>query len=167
MVDRNDFGLDNADSGTYLPRMLKGNIAHYYGDYVRRIFLGIAIILLLSAPFLLEIALALVAIQITGAIALILLSALTNPKNKTIMIADVIASLIGIVALEIFVLAAYRGGAILAMIAFQLVALAFIYAFYLSLKTLRAMELGQIGKRDIPGEFLEEKYEEAKAKQSR
>ncbi len=153
-----DGGLSD---GTYLPRMLKGHIAHYYGDFVRRIFLGVSIILLLSAPFLADAAPALIPFQILGAVGLVLLSALTNPKNKTIMIANVAASLVGIVALEICALAAYRGEAILAMIAFQILALAFIYAFYLSLKTLRAMELGQIGKRDIPGEFLEEKRREA------
>lgn len=157
----NDFDEDNLGDGTYLPRMLRGHIAHYYGDFVRRIFLGVAIILLLSAPFLADSSLVLVPLQIIGAVVLILLSALTNPKNKTIMLADVAASLVGIVVLEIFALAAYRAGAIVAMIGLQVLALAFIYAFYLSLKTLRAMELGQIGKRDIPGEFLEQKRHEA------
>ncbi len=160
MTEGND--MDNGLSdGTYLPRMLKGHIAHYYGDFVRRIFLGVAIVLLLSAPFLADTALALVPFVIIGAVALILLSALTNPKNKTIMIADAVASLVGIVALEMTALAAYRGGAILAMIGFEILALAFVYALYLSLKTLRAMELGQIGKRDVPGEFLEEKRRQA------
>lgn len=142
--------------------MLQGSIAHYYGDFVRRIFLGVAIILLLSAPFFADTSFVIVPLLIIGAVVLILLSALTNPKNKTIMIADVVASLVGIVVLEMFALAAYRGGAVMAMIGFQMLALAFIYAFYLSLKTLRAMELKQIGKRDLPGEFLEERHREAR-----
>lgn len=162
MVNGNDLDKNNLTDDMYLPRMFRGHIAHYYGDFVRRIFLGVAIILLLSTPFLADTAVILIPIQIIGAVVLILLSALTNPKNKTIMIADVAASLIGIVALEILALAAYRGGAVMVMIGFQILALAFIYAFYLSVKTLRAMELGQIGKRDIPGEFLEEKHRQAR-----
>ncbi len=162
MTNGNDLDKNNLGDGTYLPRILRGHIAHYYGDFVRRIFLGVAIILLLSAPFLADTAFVLVPLQIIGAVVLILLSALTNPKNKTIMVADVVASLVGIVVLEMFALAAYRGGAVMAMIGFQILALAFIYAFYLSLKTLRSMELGQIGKRDLPGEFLEEKHREAR-----
>lgn len=162
MVSGNDFDKDNLRDGTYLPRMLKGHIAHYYGDFVRRIFLGVAIILLFLTPFLADTAFILIPLQIIGAVILILLSALTNPKNKTIMVANVAAALIGIVVFEMFALAAYRGGAIMLMIGFQILALSFIYAFYLSLKTLRAMELGQIGKRDIPGEFLEEKHREAR-----
>jgi hypothetical protein len=161
-LDRNNLG-----DGTYLPRLLTGNIAHYYGDYVRRIFLGIALILLLSIPFVADTAFVLLPIQIIGAIILILLSALTNPKNKIIMIADVAASVLGIIALELFALAAYRGGAVMAMIGFQTLAVAFMYALYLSLKTLRAMELHQIGVRDLPGEFMQQKHEEARAEESR
>ncbi len=166
MSNGSDLQKDNVFDNAYFPRV-GGYIAHYYGDFIRRIFLGVAIILILSAPFLADIALILTLLQIIGAVVLIFLSAVTNPKNKTIMIANVAASLVGIVAFEMFALAAYRSEVIMAMIGFQIFALAFIYSFYLSLKTLRAMELGQIGKRDLPGEFMEEKYDEVKAKETR
>ncbi len=158
-----DLGKENLWDEAYLPRLfVGGHISHYYGDTVRRIFLGTAVILFASAPFFPDSAVVLIPLLLVGAVTLITLSALTNPKNKLIMVANAIASLVGVVLFELLAIAAYRAEVGLAMVAFQALTIAFIFALYLSLKTVRAMELHQIGKRDLPGEFLEEKYEEAR-----
>ena len=163
MVNGSDLERDNLQDEMYLPRLYIGrHISHYYGDHVRRIFVGVALILLVSAPFFAGSAFVLLPIQIACALFLITLSALTNPKNKMIMLANAVASFLGVIAFEMVAFAAYTAGSPIAMLGFQAIAIAFISSFYLSLKTVRAMELGQIGKRDLPGEFLAEKHRHTK-----
>ena len=163
MEQDSDVQREALEGDTYLPRRyLHGPIAHYYGDLVRRIFLGIAVVLLIAAPFLGDAAFTLLPFEIIGALVLIILSALTNPKNKTIMIANAGASVVGAIVFELTAFAAYRAELPGTMLGFQAFAVAFIFALYFSLKTIRAMELGQIGQRDLPGEFMEEKYRDAR-----
>jgi hypothetical protein len=158
-----DLDQDNLYDSVYLPRMFVGaNISHYYGDSVRRFFLVLAVVLLVIAPIFGDASVLLFLLAIMGAFILITLSALTSPRNKLVMVANSAASFTGAVVFELLALAAYRAEAILPMLGLQAVVLAFIFTLYLSLKTVRAMEMGLIGKRDLPGEFMEEKYSDAK-----
>lgn len=158
-----DLEKDNLFDSVYLPRMFVGaHISHYYGDTVRRLFLMLAVVLLIIAPILGDASVLLFVLDVVGAFILIALSALTSPRNKIVMVANSAASFIGAIIFELLALAAYRAEAILPMLGLQAIALALIFTLYLSLKTVRAMEMGIIGKRDLPGEFMEEKYTDAK-----
>lgn len=130
-------------------------IAHYYGDYVRQIFIVAGVAMLVLAPFLISRAPTLLPFQIGGAIVLVFLAALTNPQKIWVLIADAIVSAIGIIVFEALALAAYASGNWLAFIAVETITIAFLLAFYFSLKTVRAMMHHQIGKRPRFGDFAE------------
>ncbi len=161
MSNGSDLEKDNLFDGTYFPRV-RGHISHYYGDHVRKMFLGVAVALLLSAPFLTGVLSPLAPLHIIIAPLLIGLSALTNPKNQMIMLANAGAAVVGAILFEIIAFALYRQGFVWATISYEALALVLVFGLYFSLKTARAMREGLIGKRDLPGEFLEEKYRQSK-----
>jgi len=135
--------------------MMASSIPHYYGDYVRQIFVVTGAAMLILAPFLVNRAPALLPFEIGGAIVLVILAALTNPKKVWVLMADTLAAGVGIIVFESLAIAAYASGNWLAFIALEVVTLAFLFALYFSLKTVRTMMFGQIGKSAAYGEFSE------------
>ncbi|OHB19933.1 MAG: hypothetical protein A2854_03605 [Parcubacteria group bacterium RIFCSPHIGHO2_01_FULL_56_18] len=143
---------------SYFPSLRIGpSIPHYYGDYVRQIFILTGAAMLVLAPFLVNRAPTLLPFEIGGAIALVCLAALTNPKKQWVLMADTLAAGVGVIVFESLSLAAYTSGNWLAFIALEAVAIAFLIALYFSLKTLRSMMLGQIGKEPSFDEFTDER----------
>jgi peptidoglycan/LPS O-acetylase OafA/YrhL len=162
-TEGSDMDKDNLMDDAYLPRIfVGGTISHYYGDYIRRVFVAIALVLLVSAPFIASDAPVLFIIATLTAFILIGLSAFTNPKSKSIMIANAAVAAVGIVLFEIVALAAFKFDATLLFVGSEAMALILASALYMSLKTVRAMQLHQIGKRDLPGEFMVEKFKDAR-----
>lgn len=161
MSNGSDLQPDNIFDDTYFPRF-GGHLAHYYGDHVRKMFLGVAVVLLISAPFLSGILETLAPLHILIAPILIAFSALTTPRSQFIMVGNVAVAALGAIVFELITVSVYRQEYVWSAIAYEAIALTFVFALYFSLKTLRTMRLGLIGKRDLPGEFMEEKYEEVK-----
>jgi hypothetical protein len=137
-------------------KFMTPSVAHYYGDYVRQIFVVTGAAMLLLAPFLINRAPALLPFVIGGSIILVILAALTNPKKVWVLMADSLAAGVGIVVFESLALAAYASGNWLAFIALEVVTIAFLFALYYSLKTVRTMMFRQIGKRPTFGEFVDQ-----------
>lgn len=131
----------------YLPRLWESSaIPHYYGDYVRQIFMTIGAVMLIIAPFLVSRGAAgLVPFEIGGAIILVFLAALTNPKKQWVLMADAVVAAVGVLVFEVLALGAYAANSWLTFIALEAVTIAFLFALYFSLKTVRNMMLGQIG----------------------
>ncbi|TSC85883.1 MAG: hypothetical protein G01um10148_791 [Parcubacteria group bacterium Gr01-1014_8] len=145
----------------YFPRLSLGpSLAHYHGDHVRRLFIAAAGAMLVLAPFLSSYMPYTLPFEILGAVVIVVLAALTNPKKEMVMMANAFAAGIGVVANETIALFAYFDGSIFIFFGREVIAFLFIFALYFSLKTVRAMELGQIGKREPPGEFREPTLEE-------
>jgi hypothetical protein len=130
----------------YLPRLWANSaIPHYYGDYVRQIFITVGAIMLVIAPFLVSRGAAgLVPFEIAGAIILVFLAAITTPKKQWVLMADAIAAAAGVLVFEILALGAYAAESWFAFIALEGVTIAFLFALYFSLKTVRNMILGQV-----------------------
>lgn len=137
--------------------MMSTGIPHYYGDYVRQIFVVTGAAMLILAPFLVNRAPMLLPFEIGGAIVLVILAALTNPKKVWVLLADTLAAGVGIIVFESLAIAAYASGNWLAFIALEVVTLAFLFALYFSLKTVRTMMFGQIGKGPRFGDFTDTK----------
>lgn len=145
----------------YFPRFnLDPSIPHYYGDHVRRIFIGLAAAILIFAPFWSNYASFTLPFEILGAVIIVILAALTNPKNSLVMMGNSIAAAIGVILNETIALFAYLDGSIFIFFGREALAFSFIFALYFALKTVRAMRLGQIGKREPPGEFREPTLQE-------
>mgnify|MGYP001611693625 CR=1 FL=1 len=157
----------------YFPGLNLGpRLAHYYGDYVRKLFIVAAALMLILAPFLPSgLWVLTLPFDIVGALVLVALAALTNPKKELIMLANAAAAGIGLAASEVIALSAFANGESLVFIAREVLAFVFVLALYFALKTLRAMRFQQVGKRELPGEFLEdtdiEAYREHRSRENR
>lgn len=153
---QHDPEMDNgALGGMYLPSIAFGpKIAHYYGDLVRRIFIGIGVAILIVAPFFASRSPVELPFEIFGAVVLVCLAALTSPKNKMIMTINAAAAGVGVVASEVMALYFFYAGDSLMFFLREMFAVAFLFALYFSVKTVRSMTLGQIGRRPMPGEFM-------------
>lgn len=151
-----DGGLNVREENPYMPDLAMGpKISHYYGDYVRQIFMGSAALMLVSAPFLAGDIPAALPFEIGGALVIAILGALTNPARQISMLANAIAAGVGIIVYELLALNAFYSGAMIAFIEREILAIAFLFALYFSLKTLRNMVFRMIGRGSRFGDFVE------------
>lgn len=130
-------------------------VSHYYGDIVRDFLLGGAVVMLLSAPFYADNLRAEFPFEVIAALIFVGLAAMTNPWKKSIIAADAIAAGIVTVVYQIWALNGYGTASNTAFVFREAVSIVSIFAFYFSVKTLRAMVLHQIGKRPSPDEFTD------------
>jgi hypothetical protein len=150
-----DPNVGEAESmGVYAPMRIGPAIPHYYGDYVRQIFMGSGALMLVLAPFLASTFPAILPFEIGGAIIVVILGAMTNPQNSLSILANAIAAGVAVVTYELLALSLYFNEQYLAFIEREALAIAFLVALYFSLKTFRNMVHGRIGKRNTVGEFM-------------
>jgi len=128
-------------------------VPHYHGDIVRQLFVTGAIAMLLSAPFYTENLRAELPFIIFGALAAIAAAALTSPHKRTFVTVDVVAAALIAIIYESWALFDYESSTWPEFALRQLIAIVFMVAFYFSMKTLRAMFLGKVGKSEEVGEF--------------
>ncbi len=157
-----------SDLDLYMPSLLRLNssIPHYYGDAVRKCFLLIACGLIFLAPVFIGYLPALLPIVIVGVVLLVTLAALTNPKKQWVMTANALVAAAGILFAESIALLAYNDDQTILFLSHQVMAIVFLFAMYFSVKTVRAMMLGSIGRRGRPAE-IEDQHKEARLKHIR
>jgi len=129
------------------------NIEHYYGDYVRALFLGAAVLSAVAIPLFGDLLPFGTFVQVGSALLLVLLAGLTNPHSRVLMVYDVVVSGLGVFLLESAAISFYAADTAQLFAAREVGALALLFAFYFSIKTLRAMMLGKVGKMEKPWEF--------------
>lgn len=133
------------DSNLLIPGYRMGpSIPHYYGDYVRQLFIIAAGAMLILAPFVSDLFVGILPFQIGGALTLATLAGLTNPRKPWVLLADALASGIGIVIFEFLALIAYGERAIFLFMILEALVILFLFGLYFSIKTYRAMTLGQV-----------------------
>lgn len=130
-------------------------IPHYYGDVVRALFLFGAALMLLASPLYGNSLRAEFPYEILGAILAVALAALTSPRSRWVMMADAALAAVGTI---IFASWGFMENDTISALAFVLriaIAVISLFAFYYSMKTVRAMSAGLIGKREDVQEFKE------------
>lgn len=132
------------------------SVSHYYGDIVRQLFVAGTGVMLLGSPFYGEHIRTELPFLIIGGVVLISLAALTNPHARAILHANAVAAGVALVVFQWWALFAYEDSSWAQFILREAIAVLFLGAFYFSMKTVRAMLFGQIGKREAPGEFEKE-----------
>ena len=132
------------------------SVPHYYGDYVRQIFVALGAGLLVLAPFFMKTMPFFLPIIIVGTVVIVCLAAITNPHNQLVHIANSIAAGLGVVIFEVLSLISFGEENMILFAILEAFSIGFLIALYFSMKTLRAMILHQVGKREMVGEFLEE-----------
>ncbi len=129
------------------------DIPHYYGDYVRMLFVAAAVIAAVAIPVFGDLLPFSIFTQVAGIIVFVLLAGLTNPHSKTLFLVDAVISGTGALFLESIAISQYATTPFLLFAAREAGALVLLFAFYYSVKTLRAMMLGKIGRMERPSEF--------------
>lgn len=158
--------MSDGDSGTgdpnvweenpYLPDLHVGpRISHYYGDYVRQLFLINSVILLIGSPFLSTSQPLVLPFEIGGAILVAIVGALVSPARQLSLMATGLVSIIGVATFELLALSAFFSGSMFVFAAREVVAIIFLFALYFSLKTLRHMMLGTVGKKGGKNQIVE------------
>ncbi len=132
-------------------------IPHYHGDIIRTLFIVAVILSLIVIPiwgYILPIHLEM---EIGAGIILIILAGLTSPHARFIMALNVIVSAGSVFLLEWFALTLRTTNSLELLIVREVGAFLFLGALYFSVKTLRAMMQGKMGKVTDPSEFAENK----------
>ena len=150
-------GNGGEDGGGHVPtREIWPLVPHYYGDFVRQLMLGGAALMLFGAPFYGDSLRTELPFEVFGALVLVSLAAVINPRNKSVLTATAIATGVGMAVYQTWALYGYEQITPVAFVLREALAILFMFAFYFSVKTVRAMILHQIGKRDSVDEFKEE-----------
>lgn len=112
---------------------------HYYGDYVRRLFLISAFVWIAVMPFTKNFTKQSIIITVFGMLVLVIAAGLTSPAKYFTAILNIIISLIAVVFFEWSAINLYipaSAGGFLFWI-FQLLTINFLFALYYGGKTLR------------------------------
>ncbi len=129
------------------------DIPHYYGDYVRALFVGSAVLFAIAIPVFGNLIPLGTFVQVASSLVLIILAGLTNPHSRMLLLYDAVVAAIGILLLESTVITYYAQDGVPLFVIRESAAVALMFALYFSIKTLRAMSLGKLGKKDRPWEF--------------
>jgi len=160
MDDNGDYAPDYRTSASetepWMYRMPK--VPHYYGDAVRQAFVGAAALMLLGAPFYANDLQIELPFEIIGAVVLVAVAALTNPRTRGVILSDTLISGVGFVTFELWALTQYPSSSALQFGLRQALALVFMFAFYFSMKTLRSMAQNQIGEPDAALDFHKDEH---------
>lgn len=117
------------------------NMFHYYGNLVRRLFLGGAIVMLLSLPFLNPLLPIPLFYSLLAIIVLSIVAGFTSPRKRWAIAIDEIIAIVAVLAFEYYAVGYYvqYAGWSWLFIVNQLLALDFLVALYFNTKTLREM----------------------------
>ena len=164
MADGDSGGEGNASGGGHIPTRemwpeIWSRVPHYYGDVVRQLMLGSAALMLFAAPFYADSLHAELPFEVFGTLILVSLAAFTNPWNKHVITAAAIANGVGMTIYQTWALYGYGVTGPVVFALREMLAILFMFAFYFSIKTLRAMILHQVGKRDSISDFDEDEQE--------
>jgi uncharacterized membrane protein YjjP (DUF1212 family) len=130
-------------------------IPHYYGDWVRTLFILMAALTFVVTPLLGDLLPFGVLPQVAASLLLVLLAGLTSPRSQVVMLIN--ATLAGVSAflLETYAILLGPSTNVSLFWARELGVLLMLAALYFSVKTLRAMMSGKMGHADSPLEFGE------------
>lgn len=148
--------MDNEGGDYVRPDPIWPGVPHYYGDTIRQLFIVNAGLILIGAPFYADSLRAELPFEILGALILAGLAALVNPHKRSFLFANAIAAGVGLLLYETWALSAYETSTWTQFVLRELIAIVFLFAFYFSVKTVRAFVLHQIGKSERVGEFDED-----------
>jgi hypothetical protein len=130
-------------------------IPHYYGDYVRPLFIAMAVLSFVVMPLGIDLLPFGIVTQVGASLILVLLAGLTTPRNLYIMLINATVAGVSVVLLESFAIMLRSAGSPQSFFAREAGVLIMLAALYFSVKTARNMLAGKLGHPDSPLEFDE------------
>jgi hypothetical protein len=132
-------------------------IAHYWGNVVRQLLLGAAVLMIFASPLYGDSLQLEFPFEIVGALAIVACAALISPHSRYALMGSSIVSGTGAVVYGTWGILEYDTVNPVAFVLRIAVAIVFLFAFYFSLKTVRAFALHQVGRHETVDEFETEK----------
>ena len=129
------------------------SIPHYHGGIVRGLLLGAAAFLLVTSPMYADSISDQFPFLVFGAFMAVIAAAFTDPHKRFSLAADAVVAGVGMIAYSGWALMGYDSSDLLAFVLRAVVAIVFLFAFYFSLKTVRAFALHEVGRHDRFGEI--------------
>ncbi len=123
-------------------------IPHYHGDAARGLLLGGAALLLIASPLYADSIHMEFPFMVVGALFAVAAAALTDPHKRLSLMADAVVAGVGMTVYAGWGLLNYDSANPIAFVLRLAVAVIFLFAFYFSLKTVRAFALHEIGRED-------------------
>lgn len=147
--------LPPTSAGVFSSLFTFHDIPHYYGDFVRQLFVATAALAAVAIPVWGDLLPIGTALQVAAIIALVMLAGLTNPHGRLVMIYNATVATLGVFLLEVTAITYYSSQPFTLFAVREVAAILLLFAMYFSIKTMRAMSLGKLGKRDMPIGFEE------------
>lgn len=124
-------------------------VKHYYGDYVRQIFMVAGVIMLATLPVFWKIAPTLMILGCVGVVVLVLTAGASTPKKIWTVYANAIVAIVGLLVFELSSLNAVSkvdssNIYLLFLIINQVLSALFFFALYFAGKTVRAALAGDL-----------------------
>ena len=119
-------------------------IPHYYGDIIRKIFLVCGLIILITLPFLKNNISTPIFYSVLIILVLAFFAGMTNPRQKEIIVGDVIVSVIAFLVFFYQTVTKFQGFFDLLFLTNFLLSILFLFAFYWSVKSLRGLETAEM-----------------------
>lgn len=137
-------------TNTFTKMVRMYDIPHYYGDYVRELFVAAAALTAVAIPVWGDLLPIGTPLQVAGMLLLVILAGLTNPHGKLIMLYNATVAAIGVLLFEVAAVTYYAVEPFTLFMLREAAAILLLFALYFSVKTIRAMSLGKLGKKDLP-----------------
>lgn len=134
-------------------------IRHYHGDAARDLMIGAAALALIASPIYAGALHQQFPFIIAGVLAVAFAAGLTNPKRPLSATADAVVSGAGMAIYAGWGLLEYQTTDLLSFIFRMFIAVLFLFAFYFSMKTVRAFSLGEVGAKERYGEIDTDRHE--------
>ncbi len=130
-------------------------IPHYYGDYVRSLFIAMAVLSFVVMPLFGDMLPFGIIPQVGASLLLVLLAALTSARSIPLMLINATVAGVSVVLLESFAILLHHTQSTELFLSREAGVLLMLGALYFSVKTIRGMLSGKIGHADTSLEFDE------------
>jgi hypothetical protein len=130
-------------------------IPHYWGTPARQFLISASVLLLLASPLYADNLHLEFPFEVIGALIAVGFAALTNPHTRWVSVGDAVIAGTGVAVYAAWGIFGYDAANPLSFVLRVAIAVVFLFAFYFSMKTVRAFTLHQIGKWNRVDEFDE------------
>lgn len=136
------------DPMEYMKQPWPPPVPHYHGDTVQMLFLTGGIVILASLPFFKNLLQAGTSFLPIFVVLLVLGGAIVNPFQRLTVAVNLIIAAIAVILFEYAAVIGFGEDEFILSVIRQSLAIIFLFALYYSGRTLRAMFLHQIGKKN-------------------
>jgi hypothetical protein len=150
--------IETSEPDVHFGRMF--GIPHYWGTAARQLMVAGAALLLFASPLYGDDLKREFPFEVLGALLAVGFAALTNPRERWTSLGDAAICAVVAATYAIWGINNYSSDKQMEFVLRLAIATVFLFAFYFSMKTVRAFSLRQVGRHDRMDDFDTEKTQE-------